>query len=140
MRPALDLAKYKFKKDRGDFSLYGAWYGQHATPCLVLLPKTFSRRPVPLIIRLADAWKWNPDDPDARAASNGQLAVKFLQVNGFKVDTFTMMHVASFVHDNLGELLSMPPLPYGDEVVVAEFIKRDTETGKETHIEVKERV
>lgn len=139
---ALDLTQYHFTKARGDLTLFGTWYGDRLRPCLVVVPtqriSAFLSRP--LVIEVDDAWRWNPDDPDAEPEHNSRMIGDFLRASGMDdSNVFTRMRVASLVHDHLGDLLRIPPKPVA-AVVVADAIQTDRETGKVTHREIIDRV
>lgn len=135
----LDLTQSAFVKRRGDLVLYGAWHGKKLRPCLVVLP-TKATNAVPLVIEVDDAWSWNPDDIDVDPRRNARLVGQFLKHNGMDfTNHFTAMKVVSLIHDHLGDLLRIPP-KNSLEVVVADAIQTDRDTGKVTHREIIERV
>lgn len=142
IRHALDLTQSHFCKARGDLTLYGTWFGDKRRPCLVVVP-TFRQNYLtckPLVVCIDDAWKWNPDDPDAMPEINALMVQSFLDQNGFDMtNTFTMMRVVSFIHDHLGDLLRIPPKPVS-EIVVADAAQTDHATGKVTTREIIDRV
>lgn len=138
-RVALDLTQTHFSKERGDLTLYGAWYGDRVRPCLALLPTKTKDFSLPLVITVDDAYKWNPDDPDADPAMNAVLVNAFLHTNGFEdANHYTRMRVISFVHDYLGDLLRIPPKPLTLEVV-ADAYRTDAD-GNVSHKEIREHV
>lgn len=135
-RVALDLTQCHFQKTRGDLALYGSWYGDQLRPCLAVLPAL--RDGIPLVILVDDAWKWNPDDPDAKPEHNARNIGAFLHANSFgDANTFTAQRVLSLIHDHLGDLLRIPPKPVSLKVV-ADAIRTDQD-GKVHHSEVRER-
>lgn len=139
-RHDLDLTQPAFEKRRGDLMLYGAWHGKNLRPCLVVLPAFQMVKPVPLVIELDQAWKWNPDDPDVDPRSNARMIGAFLQENCMDyLNTFTAMKVASLIHDHLGDLLAIPP-KNAETVVVADAIHTDHDTGRVHHREIIQRV
>ena len=140
MRHDLDLTQPAFQKRRGDLMLYGAWHGKTLRPCLVVFPAFRIEKPVPLVIEVDCAWKWNPDDIDVDPRENARLIGAFMRSNGMDYSNpFTAMKVAGLIHDHLGDLLAIPP-KRGDDVVVADAIHTDRDTGKVTHREIIERV
>lgn len=134
-RHALDLTQTAFVKDRGDFTLYGAWLGDNARPCLAVLPKLLREGHLPLVVSVDDAWKWNPDDPDADPVMNATLIDAFLHTNGFERGPFKAMGIVSLIHDHLGDLLSIKPKPLS-LTVVADAIQTNQD-GSVTHKEIK---
>ncbi len=135
----LDLTQTHFEKTRGDLTLYGSWYGDQRRPCLAVLPAKLKEASIPLVIVLDDAWKWNPDDPDAQPENSARQIGAFLYANGFdSANTFTAQRVVGLVHDHLGDLLRIPPKPTSS-VVVADAFRTDQD-GSVTHIEVRENV
>lgn len=140
-RPALDLTQCHFTKQRGDLTLYGSWYEQdfRLRPCLAVLPTFRAEGGLPLVIVVDDAFKWNPDDPDAKPEQNALMISAFLYANGFSdANTFTAQRVLSLVHDHLGDLLRIPPKP-SELKVVADAFRTDAD-GKVHHSEIRDRV
>lgn len=137
-RVALNLTETHFAKDRGDYTLYGAWVGERLRPCLAILPKLLREGHLPLVISIDDAWKWNPDDPDARPEMNAKMIDAFLHVNGMTRSPFAMMGIVSLVHDHLGDLLAIPPKRLNLEVV-ADAIQTNQD-GSITHKEIRTHV
>lgn len=134
-RYALDLTQTHFVKDRGDYTLYGSWVGNSARPCLAILPKNLREGHLPLVITVDDAWKWNPDDQDARPEMNAKMIDAFLAVNNFERGPFKAMAVIGLVHDHLGDLLAIPPKKLNLEVV-ADALRTDAD-GNVTHKEIR---
>lgn len=135
----LDLTQSAFVKTRGDLVLYGSWHGKKLRPCLVVIPAN-RNNVAPLVIEVDDAWMWNPDDHEVDPRRNAQLVGQFLMHNGMDyLNAFTAMKVVSFIHDHLGDLLRIPP-KNAAEIVVADAIQTDRDTGKVTHREIIERV
>jgi hypothetical protein len=131
----LNLAESKFVKTRGDLILYGSWFGEDLRPCLVVIPAVRAN-PVPLVVDLDTAYKWNPDDRDVDPRGAAFLVMQFLQCNGMSyANPITHMRVISLIHDHLGDLLAMPPKPTS-LIVVADAFRTDIETGKTVHSEI----
>lgn len=140
MRHDLDLTKSHFEHKRGDLILYGAWFGEKMRPCLAVTPAYRAFKTVPLVILVDDAWRWNPDDPDVDPVHNAKMIGAFLKSNGMDyLNKFTAMKVASLIHDHLADLVAIPP-KNTEEIVVADIIQTDRDTGKVTHRELIERV
>ena len=138
IRYALDLTQTAFVKDRGDFTLYGAWVGDNARPCLAILPKHLREGHLPLVVSVDDAWKWNPDDEDADPVQNRMMIDAFLHTNGIENGAFTAMAIVGLVHDHLGDLLAIKPKPLAFEVVADAF--QTNQDGSVTHKEIKTHV
>lgn len=138
-RVVLDLTQTHFIKERGDLTMYGAWHGDNARPCIALLPSRLKSTSLPLVIVVDDAYKWNPDDESANPQMNAILVNAFLHANGFEdANHYTRMRVISFVHDYLGDLMRIPPKPMNLQVV-ADAYQTDAD-GKVTHKEIREHV
>ncbi|MBB76619.1 MAG: hypothetical protein CMJ75_19100 [Planctomycetaceae bacterium] len=128
-----------FVHELGEFTLYGSWYGDQRRPCLAVLPTRMTEGSLPLVILVDDAWKWNPDDPDAQPANNRRQIGQFFYVNRISdPNGFTAMNVVSLIHSRLGDLLFIPPKPT-NRVVVADALRTD-ESGKVIHMEVSRNV
>ena len=135
----LDLTQSHFVKTRGDLTLYGSWFGDRLRPCLVVLP-TFRAEPVPLVVEIDTAYRWNPDDIDVNPRDAAYLVMQFLRQNGMDYsNVITHQRVLSLIHDHLADLISMPVKPV-NLVVVADAFRTDTDTGKTTHQEIVKRV
>ena len=136
----LNLTESHFVKVRGELTMYGSWYGDRLRPCLAIVP-TFRNDKTPLLVELDSAYRWNPDDKDVDPRGCAALVMQFLHENG--LDSGDILHahmrVMSFIHDHLGDLLTMPPKPT-NLVVVADAFRTDHETGKTTHQEIVKRV
>lgn len=137
-RVELNLAQTHFEHTRGDFTLYGAWYGIRAKQCLVVMPTRLKSTSIPLVITVDDAYKWNPDDPDADPAMNARLLGAFFYSNNIEANTFTFQKVVGLIHDYLGDLLSIPPKRLNLEVV-GDAIRTDAD-GNVTHKEIRDHV
>ncbi|AMM84122.1 hypothetical protein [Martelella sp. AD-3] len=139
---AIDLSHYHFQKRRGELALYGTWYADKARPCLVVVPanRIGHERCRPLVVTIDDAWQWNPDDPDAMPETNAAMVQQFLDLNGMDFSNMrASMRVVSLIHDHLGDLLSIPP-KQALVRVVADVLKVEHDTGKETRAEIIDRV
>lgn len=138
MQHDLDLTQSAFVKSRGDLTLHGCWHGERLRPCLVVTRT--NRRGVPLVIELDSAWKWNPDGPDANPRMVVPMIIAFLNKNGLDAtNPMTHHRVLSLIHDHLGDLIRMPVKPTSN-VVVADAIRTDHDTGKTIHQEIVKRV
>lgn len=111
-RPALDLSRYHFVRELGEFRLYGTWYyeptddnSDEYEECLVIVPSVRTIH-MPCVVRLQDAYLWtNP-----RYAA--QMSLEFAKTMGFDSN---LMSTASKLHgiifDHLLDLIQMPPNP-----------------------------
>lgn len=124
-RPVLDLTNYAFKRDLGDITLYGTWYGadhDEAEPALVLVP-TFrqvmqdgQQRAKPCCIALSSAYRY--DDPRYLAAR----AMEFSAAMGFE-DSMSRTHkIADIIHGHLQDLIELPPKPVRGQYVGADAV------------------
>lgn len=135
----LDLTQSHFVKTRGDLTLYGSWFGEDLTPCLVVLP-AFRMKCVPLVVPVDTAYRWNPDDIDVDPRRTAMLVMSFLASNGMDAaNAITHQRVLSLIHDHLQDLITMPVKPT-NAVVVADAFRTDIDTGKTTHQEIVKRV
>lgn len=138
-RIALDLTKYAFRRQHGDITVYGTWFGDRQRPVLVLVPthRLSFDKTTPCVIPLENAWKWSEEAGDPRDAV--QTAFKFAELLGLDgFNRFTVMRILSIVRDELGELLKIPPKPTESQVVADAF--RTDVNGKVTHTEIREHV
>lgn len=138
-RIALDLTRYAFRRQHGDITVYGTWFGEQQRPALVLVPsyREGFERVTPCVVPLENAWKWSEEVGDQQDAV--QTAFQFaecLGLDGF--NRFTLLRILSIVRDELGELLKIPPKPT-EAVVVADAFRTD-ENGNVRHFEIKEHV
>lgn len=149
--PALDLTKRHFVHPHlgKGITAWGSWWRNSDgtyRPCLVLTPPKVTRSTVPCVILLEDAFKWNIEDRDLserqrRAcqlyiSNAGRVFAESLGLGDSKLAVATVINV---VHDELGELLSMPPLPPGELIVRADATITDQD-GRQRHFEVTDRV
>lgn len=142
-RLVLDLTKHAWSRRYGDIMAWGTWFYDHAEtrqwrPCLALTPVQESRLAGsgrPYIVPVSTAFLWSEDglgDP-AHAARSSFEAAWTLGLDCYS--PLQCMRIASIVRDNLGILLTIPPRPTEDRVVVADAFCRD-EAGSVTHVEV----
>ena len=137
----LDLSQHHFCHQRGDLTVFGAWYGTEHSPCLVILPsfRMTADRARPLIIDLRDAYQWDPDSPHANPMMNRLMVNYFCDINFGDTNSLLAQRVVTLIHDHLLDLIKMPPKPTTG-VVVGDAIRTDTDTGKVTHSEIVEHV
>lgn len=125
---ALDLTKSHFRRQYGNLTLYGSWFGKKRSPVLVLLPANrehFSNA-TPCVIPLASAYKW-AGDPDF-ALDNAHDSFRFaLALNLDAHNPFTLSRITTIIRDNIGDLLLMPPYPESERAVVADATITDVD-------------
>lgn len=137
-RPSLDLTKHHFSRalvGKG-ITVYGSWWREHGqwTPCLVLLPtnrKISHERVRPCVVPLFDAHLWAEETGTPEYAYGaGQTFADLLGTD--------VVSVINAIQSEIGELLTMPPLPPGELVVVADATAMD-ESGRVQSYEITER-
>jgi hypothetical protein len=129
---ALDLNRRHFTKTRGDITAIGTWLrlDQQWKPCMVLIPADtdYDDRLVPCVVTQDSAWMWSREVGDP--ASTVPLTRNFSQCLRFPDDPRTLIKIASFIEDMLGDLLRIPPFPQSEKSVVAEALVYDNNTGE----------
>lgn len=138
-RPVLDLTKYAFKKEAGEITLFGTWYGPESKPVLVLVPTLLFGRHIitPCVVPLINAWLWSREhgDPVYVARESYNIARKLgLTENNM----YTCMKITTLIQDHIDALKNMP-LKQSERAVVADAFHTD-EYGKVRHVEVIENV
>lgn len=109
-QPAIDLTRYDFKREMGDFRLYGTWIfnndQEDYEPCLVVVPSKRSRSNYkPVCIALSACWQYNEPGYLAR------VIPVFLVALGMQ-DCLSQAHVlAELIHGHLRDLIVMRPNP-----------------------------
>lgn len=143
--PALDLKKRHFEVTKNGIIVIGTWLREGRRkfePCLVLLHAgrpIQAGRTVPIVIKLADAWKWalhgDVGDPAHCVRSiMGWLHAELLPGNpASKRDHIQIMEV---INSRLTDLIAMPPMPVGDRHTIADVIMTNKHTGATTEREV----
>ncbi|HEJ7283122.1 DNA methyltransferase [Serratia phage Parlo] len=135
---ALDLTQYHFKRDRGDITVFGTWYGKELEPVLVLMPTRSVSRPYPCVVTLQTAWMWSKAHGDE--AHRLQMAGTFAAFLGLDpLSKQQVYRIISIIQDELIDVLGMPMKPV-TEFVAADAIHTDHETGKVYHREIIDRV
>ncbi|AAL49606.1 unknown [Sinorhizobium phage PBC5] len=141
MSPDLDLNKRVWTFRRLGVTAIGTWLRVEGRfrPCMVLIPadREYDDRLIPCVITIDRAWIWSEEvgDPAQAAATAFQFATS-LGLSAY--DKRTVMRLAMFIADHLGDLLSIPPYQNSDEETVAEVTMIDALTGKVTEAVVKE--
>lgn len=137
-RPMLDLTRYHFVRELGDFVLFGTWI-YHADldddePALVIVP---SRRAlhgtVPCVIALSAAFRYT--DPRHLAA----VSLEFAKALGFD-DTLmsSASKIGNMIHDHLLDLIKMPENP--TDTIVGATANVDFGDGRKRTIEILDHV
>lgn len=136
----LDLTKTWFSRRYGDITVFGTWFGKEQRPALALVPtNSFGNdNYAPCVVPLANAHLWAEEGGDGRHCARASIA--FAYSLGFNDFDITALHrIGSAIRDCLSDLISMPPKPVLDRVVVADAIRTD-ENGREHHAEISENV
>jgi hypothetical protein len=132
MTAKLDLTKQAWTRRRRSLSLmaYGTWIKQGADtqPCIAIIRdgEEYSEHTQPCIIPLDVAWVWSQEVGDGRRSM--RQAYQFCQVLRIGDDPRTVMRLTEFIHDMLGDLVSMPPIHPADvieETVIGELTITD---------------
>lgn len=119
----LNLDNYHWKKTRGPLTAIGTWIRLEGfwKPCMVLIPANgeLDDRTFPCVITLDHAWLWDetvgdPQQAFLRAAQYAQCLRMDHQ------DLHSLIFIASFIADHLGELICLPPYTPQEAPVVAE--------------------
>lgn len=137
---SLDLTRYAWKRELGDITVYGTWFGAEQDPALVLVPtmRQSWQKTTPCVVPLTNAWKW--DEFTGDPAGCARTCVQFAGFLGFNpMSSMTVQRIASIIRDHLGDLLHIPPKPTEQRIVVADAFLTD-EAGKTRHVEVSENV
>jgi len=138
IRPVIDLTKNHWTKAHGDLTVYGTWFYDKDdgwVPCLVILP-TF-RQGTPCIVSMDLSWIWSEEHGDPEYAA--ETATAFAVGLGLPPVARSCFRIASMIRDHLGDLLSIPPRPADDQIVVAEALVSEQD-GKQRYAEIKEDV
>lgn len=138
LRPVLDLTMRQWTRTRGDLTVIGTWYGTEVAgsePCLVIIPTFRSRGFQPAVICLSSAWRWEHDPRHV-----AQKTIEFVAGLGLPAEAATCLRLASLINDHLDDLVKLPPRPHTREIVGADALIRDSETGKVEHAQIVHRV
>lgn len=151
-KPALDLTKRHFVHPHlgKGITVYGSWYRHddgRTRPCIVLVPsmRKIDQRIRPCVITVDDAFKWDIEDTklnkrqreavETYIANAGRVFAENLGLGDSKIAIATVINV---IHDELGELMHIPPVPPGEMIVVADGFVTDQD-GRTKHSEILER-
>ncbi|MBO3760367.1 hypothetical protein [Ciceribacter sp. L1K22] len=129
----LDLSKRQWTKTRDGITAIGTWLRQGDTirPCMVLVPagRELDERLIPCVVTQDRAWIWSEDVGDPAEAA--RTAFQFAQLLGLSChEPRTIIRLAMFIHDHLGDLLTIKPFPRDDRAVVAEVVLTNNTTGQ----------
>ena len=141
-QPVLDLRARAFYYVRGEITLIGTWLRIEGLfrPCMVLIRTGEETNPhtVPCLIPLERAWIWNETFGDPRQAAH--TVAGFLDALRLTPGKVNAIRLLSLIHDHLGDLVNIPPLPPLEQRVVAEIIVTNNTTGQTREVEVKDYV
>ena len=135
----LDLTRRHWTKTRGPITAIGTWVRLEGRfePCMVLIRagSELSDRLIPCVIPMSRAWVWSEDLGDPVEAANTTFL--FAQALGINFhDQRSVFAIATLIHDQLGELLSIPPYQPDNLPTVAEAILTNHSTGRTVETEM----
>ena len=143
-KPALNLTRYAFWRPHigKGIDAIGTWYhdGKTTRPALVLLPTNRQvnyRRVQPCVITVDQTHLWAEETGDGSYVA--RMCHQFAEALGKDRNPMALAQIASVVHDEIGELLHMPPVPPGEIQVVADGFATDQD-GRTKHYEIIDRV
>jgi hypothetical protein len=140
--PQLDLRKHQFWDQKHGMHIVGSWWlpresRKRFTPCLALLP---TNRPIragrskPVVIFLADAWKWamhsDVGDPEHCVERCKEWTAEGL-LPGDPHNKASHMRIVDAINSRLPDLIAMPPMPpmMGQSFTLGEVTITDKNTG-----------
>lgn len=106
----LDLNNRHFTYHRGQFTMIGTWVRleEGIEPCICLVRRGAEAHELqPCVIPVDSGWQWEIDRGDPRHCA--EMSIEFLKSMNLEVTRENMMALVSFIHDNIGELYSIPP-------------------------------
>lgn len=142
---AIDLRKYQFKRERGQWLLFGTWYyglrnGKGSTPALVIIDKwTPAARQKPCVLTLDAMFRFNEDSWDH--AELARIIAKFGISLGIDMQSRSptasrqKADLISLITDHLDDLKDIPPAPPRAKADMGEI--KITINGKQVEREVK---
>lgn len=141
MTPDLDLNKRVWTRTKGGIIAIGTWLRQddRFRQCMVLIPadREYDDRLVPCVVTVDKAWIWSEEVGDPAQAAF--TAHQFADTLGLAShDKRTVIRLAMFIQDHIGDLLSIPPYQNPDSQTVAEITMTDTNTGRTFEAELRE--
>lgn len=139
---AIDLSRTAWTRPKGDLTLYGTWILTTGRPAMVIVPSRLvptHDRVTPCIVPIDTAYMWDEYTGDpGHCARMTYLFASSLGINPH--NPMNLVRLTSLIRDHLGDLLTMPPLPHGERVVVADAILTETSTGKTREAEIMDHV
>jgi hypothetical protein len=135
---SIDLSKRHFTHKRAEILMIGTWLRMNnvTRPCIALVRDgaEFSDLCRPYIITLDKAWVWSEDVGDPASAARQCFAI--CEALRLTPNQQTIFKIVSFVHDFLGDLISMPPFPpsAAPAPVIAEVTVTNRTTGAEHEV------
>lgn len=135
MNVRLDLNLRCWARQRGEITAIGTWVtiNGRAKPCMVLVrtgDKPADMRP--FVITGDRAWIWSEDIGDP--IQSAHQCFRIAECLNLDPEPSTIIKIVSFVHDHLGDLLTIPPFPpaAAPANIIAELVITERATGK-TH-------
>lgn len=110
-KPDLDLARRHFRREKGDITVYGTWFGRYQEPALVLVPRYRRAEDIiPCVVPLKRAWVWSESIGDPKQVAD--TAFDFCIALGLSpYEPANFLRIVDIVRDHLGDLLTIPPKP-----------------------------
>ena len=136
MKYDLDLTHCHAQRTFGDITAFMTWFGKRNMPALVLLPTRMIGREgaIPCVIPVSSAWAWAEETGDG--AHCARASVEFARLlYGCAPSIAEVTRVMSIVRECMHDLLTIPPKPATDRVVVADAVRTDA-NGKQIHSEI----
>jgi len=139
--PDLDLTRRAFTKTRGEVTAIGTWIriDGRFRPCMVLIRAGREKddRLIPCVVTMDRAWIWSEEIGDPAQAA--RTCFQFAQALGLSVENpRVVIRLAMFIHDMLGDLLTIPPYQPDSLQTVAEAVIIDHSAGRTVETEIKE--
>lgn len=141
MTPDLDLNRRQWTKTRGPITAIGTWLRLDGSfrPCMVLIRAGSELEDglIPCVVTQDRAWIWSEEIGDpAEAARTAFQFANCLRLSAH--DRRTLIFIASFINDMLGDLLSIPPYQPDTTPVVAEATMINHSTGRTVETEMRD--
>ena len=141
MSPALDLNRRVWTFRRDGITAIGTWLRVEGRfrPCMVLIPadREYDDRLTPCVVTMDRAWIWSEEVGDPAEAA--RTAFQFARCLGLAENNpRTIIRLAMFINDHLGDLLSIPPYQNPDAEIVAEVTMVEADTGRTVETVLKE--
>lgn len=138
MTASIHLGNRHWTRVRGTVTAIGTWVHENGRqrPCMVLIRtgEEGGDHTDPCMIPLETAWRWSEEIGDPRWCA--RVTAAFAQKLRIGVDRRTLIRLTMFIHDCLGDLLTIPPHgPRLAETPIAEVTITD-EHGKTREVEL----